>query len=82
MAKNAIAIDMNHGNGWYIASELTALLHLLIKNEKIVDVNCLAHTGNLQSFFFFAKMGYNPLISIIRKERWGKYLLTRCHSAR
>jgi len=39
--KNAIAIDMDHDTGWfpvgYIASELTAYLHPLILEGKIVE---------------------------------------------
>ena len=37
--KNIIAIDLNHGNGWfncYIAREFTGLLHTLIENEKLL----------------------------------------------
>ena len=37
--KNTIAIDLNHGNGWfhcYIAREFTGLLHTLIENEKLL----------------------------------------------
>lgn len=55
----AIAIDMDHGTGWfhvgYIASELTRYLHPLI-NGKIVDVS-VKHIYNRVSF---ARVGYYP----------------------
>ena len=41
--RNAIAIDMDCGNGWfhvgYIASELTQYIQPLIENNKILDVS-------------------------------------------
>ena len=46
-----IAIDMDHGTGWfyvgYITSELTQSLHLLILNEKVVD---MSNTFTTESF--------------------------------
>ena len=56
--KNAIAIDMNHGNGWfhisYIVSEHTGLLHPPSEIEKIVHVtvHCI-----IFSVFFLGKNG-------------------------
>ena len=50
--RNAIAIDMDHGTGWfhvgYIASELTQYLHPLILDGKIVNT-CSAYL--FQSLF-------------------------------
>ena len=60
--KNAIAIDINHGSGYfhcgYIASELTQYLHPLIAADEIVDVS-LEH---IKSRVYFAKMGYYPKV--------------------
>ena len=80
--KNAIAIDMDHGTGWfhvgYIASELTQYLHPLILDGKIVNT-CVKH---IYFRVYFAKIGFYPLITITRKGRWEKYVITRCQSAR
>ena len=69
--KNAIAIDINHGSGFfhcgYIASELTQYLHPLIVTDKIVDVS-LEHIQF--RVFFFARMGCYPKVLITGKGAW------------
>ena len=78
--KNAIAIDINHGNGFfhcgYIASELTQYLHPLIVADKIVDVS-LEH---IQFRVSFSRMGYYPKVLITRKGAWEKFVVYRCRS--
>ena len=78
--KNAIAIDINHGSGFfhcgYIASELTQYLHPLIAANKIVDVS-LEH---IQFRVSFARMGYYPKVLITRKGAWEKFVIYRCRS--
>ena len=76
--KNAIAIDINHGSGYfhcgYIASELTQYLHPLIAADEIVDVS-LEH---IKLRVYFAKMGYYPKVLITRKGAWEKFVIYRC----
>lgn len=78
--KNAIAIDINHGSGFfhcgYIASELTQYLHPLIDTHKIVDVS-LEH---IQFRVSFSRMGYYPKVLITRKGAWEKFVIYRCRS--
>ena len=78
--KNAIAIDINHGTGFfhcgYIASELTQYLHPLIIAHKIVDVS-LEH---IQFRVSFSRMGYYPKVLITRKGAWEKFVIHRCRS--
>lgn len=78
--KNAIAIDINHGSGFfhcgYIASELTQYLHPLIDTDKIVDVS-LEH---IQFRVSFSRMGYYPKVLITRKGAWEKFVIYRCRS--
>ena len=56
--KNAIVIDITHGNGFfhcgYIASELTQYLHPLIVADKVVDVSL----KRIQFRVSFTRMGY------------------------
>ena len=77
--KNAIAIDINHGSGFfhcgYIASELTQYLHPLIAANKI-DVS-LEH---IQFRVSFARMGYYPKVLITRKGAWEMFVIYRCRS--
>ena len=60
--KNAIAIDIDHGTGYYhagyIASELTKYIHPLLANNKIVDVS----VEHIELRVFFARMGHYPKI--------------------
>ena len=78
--KNAIAIDINHGSGFfhcgYIASELTQYLHPLIDTDKIVDVS-LEH---IQFRVSFSRMGYYPKVLITTKGAWEKFVIYRCCS--
>lgn len=78
--KNAIAIDINHGSGFfhcgYIASELTQYLHALIVTDNIVDVS-LEH---IQFRVSFSRMGYYPKVLITRKGAWEKFVVYRCRS--
>ena len=73
----AIAIDINHGSGFfhckYIASELTQYLHPLIITDKIVDVS-LEH---IQFRVSFSRMGYYPKVLITRKCVWEKFVVFR-----
>ena len=80
--KNAIAIDIDHGTGYYhagyIASELTKYIHPLLALNKIVDVS----VEHIVLRVYFARMGHYPKLLITRKGAWDKFVIRRCYSTR
>ena len=80
--KNAIAIDIDHGTGYYhagyIASKLTKYIHPLLALNKIVDVS----VEHIVLRVYFARMGHYPKLLITRKGAWDKFVIRRCYSTR
>ena len=79
--ENAIAIDIDHGSGYfqrgYISSELTKYLHPLFAADKIIDVS-------MEHIIFrvhCARMGYYPNLLITRKGAWETFVIYKCRSS-
>lgn len=79
---NAIAIDMDYGEGFvhvgYIATELTTYIHPLLNSGQILTVS-------VQHIIFrvsFLKVGFYPKILITRRGTWDPYVCRKSRSVR
>ena len=80
--KQAIAIDLDFGNGWahvgYIASELCKYLHPLMNTGHIIDVY-IEHIKYRVDFF---RIGFYPKIWIKRRGEWEPEVVRNSKSVR